>query len=257
MEANRAENPVSQARIAASTFLFIIPFCVLSALIGRIPHSVLSIAFTLTMGFIITPIIAAPIEWAVHRYILHSNQSFLRRFYLIHMAHHSVFFPPGRYVTAGPAQRIAILGQDLRVPQTSRWGNCVTYLAHVVFYLFVAAALVWVPAWLLSRNVGFLAGLILGSAVLSNLFIIVHDSMHRPGCHKSIEGRRWYLILDRHHHIHHADTRVNFNSLLPFADWLFGTLSEDITDEGFGCFRSPPPEGSAAGDDHVNRASGS
>lgn len=240
MEVDRGKYTFSQARIGASALLFITSFCVLSALIGRLPDNVLTIVLTFTIGLIITPVIGAPIEWVIHRQILHGNLILLRRLYAIHMAHHSVFFPPWRYVTEGPAQRIAILGQDLRVPQTAKWRNVLTYLAHVVFYMLIAAALFWVPAWLLSQNVGFLAGLILGSAVLSNLFIIVHDAMHRPGCHKSIEVRRWYLILNKHHYIHHADTRVNYNSLLPLADWLFGTLRKEIqenTESYRGTFR--------------------
>src|ERR1700682_2633359 len=110
MRGNRDQNTVSHARIAAIVFLFIVSFCVLSTLIGKLPANALSVAFTFTLGLILTPIIAAPIEWAVHRHIYHGNVVFLRRLYAIHMAHHAVFFPPWRYVTRGPAQRIAILG---------------------------------------------------------------------------------------------------------------------------------------------------
>ena len=39
-----------------------------------------------------------------------------------------------------------------------------------------------------------------------------------------IERLPWFPFLARHHYLHHLDVESNANFLLPFADWLFGTL---------------------------------
>jgi sterol desaturase/sphingolipid hydroxylase (fatty acid hydroxylase superfamily) len=67
--------------------------------------------------------------------------------------------------------------------------------------------------------------------VVSNLFITVHDTIHRPGSHRLLEAQPWFRFLDNHHYIHHVDTEANVNFLLPLADWLFGTLRRSLTAE--------------------------
>ena len=106
-----------------------------------------------------------------------------------------------------------------------------TYFAHFVFYMTLGAGLIWLPMWLLSQSVPLLTGAILGTIVISNLFITVHDSIHRPGSHRIMESQRWFRFLDEHHYIHHVDTEANVNFLLPLADWLFGTLRRTLTNE--------------------------
>lgn len=88
----------------------------------------------------------------------------------------------------------------------------------------IGVVAIWLPAWLVTGNVAFLAGIVVSSAVVSNLLIAVHDTIHRPGSHRLIEAQPWYAFLDRHHYIHHVDLGANLNFLLPLADWMFGTL---------------------------------
>jgi len=67
--------------------------------------------------------------------------------------------------------------------------------------------------------------------VVSNLFIVVHDTIHRPGSHRVVEAQPWFAFLDRHHFVHHVDLGCNLNFLLPLADLLFGTLRTGLSDD--------------------------
>jgi hypothetical protein len=183
------------------------------------------------LGVIITPIVASPIEWLVHRYVYHRSCSFLRRIYSIHLAHHHLYFPTWRYVTGGPPRRIPILGKAVSTPQIPAWKNALTYLAHFAFYMTLGTIFIWAPFWILTDDVAFLAGAVSGTIVISNLFITVHDAIHRPGSHAKMEQQSWFCFLDEHHYIHHVDTEANVNFLLPLADWLFGTFRRHLTAE--------------------------
>jgi hypothetical protein len=134
-------------------------------------------------------------------------------------------------VTNGPARRIPILGKGVDAPQTTSLRNAATYLAHFIFYMVLGSTLIWMPAWLLSQSFPFLLGLIFGTIIISDLFITVHDAIHRPGSHRFLERQQWFRFLDEHHYIHHVDTEANVNFLLPLADWLFGTLRRELTAE--------------------------
>ena len=46
-----------------------------------------------------------------------------------------------------------------------------------------------------------------------------------------MERQGWFRFLDRHHYIHHIDTSVNLNFLLPLCDLMFGTLKREPTKE--------------------------
>jgi len=231
MSAREAHGVLSRTRIAAATTLLILLFAVITVLVRVLPHDSIGVVVALVVGLILTPIIASPIEWLVHRYIYHRSFTLLRRIYAVHLAHHHLYFPTWRYITSGPARRIPILGKDVNVPQVLRWKNALTYFAHFIFYMTLGAGLIWLPMWLVSRNVPFLLGAILGTTIISNLFIIVHDSIHRPGSHSIMETQAWFCFLDEHHYIHHVDTEANVNFLLPLADWLFGTLRRTLTSD--------------------------
>lgn len=186
------------------------------------------IAFCL--GLVLVPLVASPIEWFVHRFLYHEPVvRGLRSIFVVHTAHHFAFFPTHRYVTGGPARRLAVRRRapDIR---TTRVGNARVRMAHFSWYMSFGAMLIWVPAWLATHDRAFVVGLVIASAWVSNLFIVVHDTIHRPGSHRIVEAQPWFAFLDRHHYIHHIDLGANLNFLLPLADWLFGTLRTQLTD---------------------------
>lgn len=236
----RKENDVSNAspqrrlnhaRVAASAALLLLLFGAACVAAGRLPRGAAGACVAFVAGLVLTPFVASPFEWLVHRYVYHRAAWVLRRIHTVHVAHHHLYFPTWRYVTGGPARRIPITGRGVGVPQDSFWKNAATYLAHFCFYMTIGAAVIWVPAWLLSHSPALLAGTIAGTAVISNLFITVHDAIHRPGTHPLVEGRGWFRFLDEHHYVHHVDTEANVNFLLPLADLLFGTLRRSLTAE--------------------------
>lgn len=190
-------------------------------------HALLAFA----LGVALIPIIAAPIEWIVHRFVYHEPVvPLLRPIFTVHTAHHFAFFPTWRYVTGGPARRLAIRRRSPDV-HLSGVGNARVRAAHFTWYMALGAAVIWTPAWLATGDVAFLVGLIVSSAVVSNLFIVVHDTIHRPRSHRIVEAQPWFAFLDRHHWIHHIDLGANLNFLLPLGDLVFGTLRTELTSE--------------------------
>lgn len=183
-------------------------------------------------GAVITPALASPFEWLVHRHVYHRPQiSFLRRIYSVHLAHHHLYFPMHRYVTGGPPRRIPIFGGEVSQVCTSRWGNVFVRASHFLFYLALGLVLICLPLWLLTENAALLLGSLLSLVVISDLFITVHDAIHRPHSHPLLQRQPWFRFLDEHHYIHHADERANVNFLLPLADLLFGTLRTSLTEQ--------------------------
>lgn len=229
MSTQQHRRPLNVARVAAAAALLLLLFAAVCVAAGRLPANVAALCFV--MGLLITPVIASPFEWLVHRYVYHRAAWVLRRIHTVHVAHHHLYFPTWRYVTGGPARRIPVLARGVSVPQGNAAGNAATYLAHFCFYMAIGALVIWLPAWLLSASLPFLLGTLAGTAVISNLFITVHDSIHRPGSHPLMESRGWFRFLDEHHYIHHVDTEANVNFLLPLADLLFGTLRTRLTAE--------------------------
>lgn len=231
MTSKQFQNSFSYTRSLIIAILLLLFFCVISILAGIVPKHIYGIFAAFVLGLIITPIMASPIEWAGHKYICHRNFKLLRRIYSIHLIHHHLHFPAGRYLASGIIQRIPVVKKNVNIIKSLKVRNTLTYLAHIFFYSTLGAAFICLPAWLLSKNLPFLLGTIIGTMVISNLFIFVHDTVHRPGRYRTIENQKWFRFLDEHHYIHHIDTQVNFNFLLPFADWLFGTLRKELKSE--------------------------
>ena len=231
MNTAQTQRPLNVARVAAASALLLLLFATVCVAAGRLPSNVAGVSLAFVAGLLVTPFVASPFEWLVHRYVYHRAAWVLRRIHTVHVAHHFLYFPTWRYVTGGPARRIPVLARGVAVPQGSALGNAATYLAHFGFYMTIGALVIWLPAWRLSQSLPFLLGTLAGTAVISNLFITVHDAIHRPGSHPLMESQGWFRFLDEHHYIHHVDTEANVNFLLPLADLLFGTLRTRLTAE--------------------------
>ena len=221
--------PVQGARIAFATTGLSAFVVITVALVMVLGDGALSRVAAAVLGFIIVPIIASPLEWFVHRFVYHQPViKALDAIFKVHTAHHFAYFPTWRYITGGPPRRLSI---RVRTPHehTSRLRNGGVRLAHFGWYMSIGVVAIWLPAWFVTRNGAFLTGIVVSSAVVSNLFIVVHDTIHRPGSHRIVEAQPWYPFLDRHHYVHHVDLGVNLNFLLPLADLLFGTLRRTLT----------------------------
>lgn len=183
------------------------------------------------LGTALVPLVASPLEWFVHRFVYHDDViEPLGAIHRVHLAHHYAYFPTWRYVTNGPARRLPVRRGSPDV-HLSVVRNAGVRLAHFVWYMTIGVVAIWVPVWFLTDNVWFLIGVVGSSVVVSNLFIVVHDTIHRPGSHRIVEAQPWFGFLDRHHYLHHVDLDANLNFLLPLADWMFGTLRTRMTDD--------------------------
>jgi hypothetical protein len=225
----RPVGPVDRARVVLATLalsLVAAAIVIGAAALGRGPTSRL---VSVALGLMVVPIIASPLEWFVHRFVYHEPViAALDAIFKVHTAHHYAYFPTWRYVTNGPARRLSI---RVRTPyeHTSWTRNAGVRAAHFAWYMTIGVVVIWVPAWLVTRNGAFLLGIVVSSIVVSNLFIVVHDTIHRPGSHRLVKAQPWYGFLDRHHYVHHIDLGANLNFLLPLADLLFGTLRRHLT----------------------------
>ena len=221
--------PVNGTRIAIASAGLAVVAAAMVVAVTLLGNGAVATALTVVLGLLIVPIIASPLEWIVHRFVYHEPVvKPLEAIFKVHTAHHYAYFPTWRYVTGGPARRLAI---RLRTPHehTSPVRNAGVRLAHFGWYMGIGAVMIWLPAWLVTHNRPFLVGVLVSSAIVSNLFIVVHDTIHRPGSHRIVEAQPWYAFLDRHHFVHHVDLGVNLNFLLPLADLLFGTLRRTLT----------------------------
>jgi multisubunit Na+/H+ antiporter MnhB subunit len=220
-------------RVAAVVTLLLAFFAGVAWGVRLAPDSALGGAFAFVLGVLVLPVAASPYEWLVHRYVYHGQAiPFLRRIYVIHQhGHHYAIFPTWRYVTNGPVLRHPILSDSRSDLHQTQWSNLRIKLAHFAFYMVLGTALILWPAWLATGHVAFVAGLATALVVVSDLFVRVHDAIHYPREFPWLQRQGWFRFLDQHHYIHHVDTSVNVNFLLPLADLLFGTMRRTLTEE--------------------------
>jgi hypothetical protein len=230
---NTYQRSVNSARLVFGTSLILIVSATGVLAARALPDTLFGWAAGVAIGLVLLPVLASPIEWLVHRYIYHRVLiRVLRPIYEVHhRAHHHIFFPTWRYVTGGPPRRLPILGTDRSRIHTTAGGNAFVRLAHWMFYMAFGVLFLWPLLWILTRSVPLMIGVIIASAVVSDLFISVHDAIHRPGSHRLMERQFWFKFLDEHHYIHHVDTEANVNFLLPLSDALFGTLRRELTSD--------------------------
>jgi hypothetical protein len=226
-----AVGPAPLPRIAVGTAGFAAVAVAIVAAAATLPRSgVDAMAVAFVMGLGLVPLVAAPLEWFVHRWVYHEPVvPLISAVFTVHTAHHHSYFPTWRYVTHGPARRLPITRRNPR-EHHGPLRNVGVRLAHFSWYMAIGAAVIWWPAWWATSNWAFMAGVLVASAIVSNLFIVVHDTIHRPGSHRLVEAQPWFAFLDRHHYIHHVALGANLNFLLPLADAVFGTLRTQLTD---------------------------
>lgn len=191
-----------------------------------------SIILALAAGIPFTLIPASVYEWLVHRYVYHREQAGpLAQVYRIHhIGHHAAIFPTWRYTTKGTVRRHPINEPDITQLYPAGWKNLISKAAHFLFYFSLGSVLICAPAWLLTGDRWFLLSCWFTLAVISDLFVRVHDAIHYPGQFRFIEAQPWYPFIDRHHFIHHVDMEANVNFLLPLADLCYGTMRTSLTE---------------------------
>lgn len=225
-------DPANRTRIILWTLvILVISFFVMAWVANTNRDSFPKGLMVFAIGVAIIPFLASPIEWLVHRFVYHQPViKSLSRIYSVHTAHHYAYFPTWRYITGGTARRLPLRSDESDISDDPIT-NAVIRVLHFSWYMAFGIVFMWIPGWFITRDGVFLAGLITGSVLLSNLFIVVHDTIHRPGSHRILEAQPWFPFLDNHHYIHHVALGSNLNFLLPLGDLLFGTLRLRLTEE--------------------------
>ena len=176
------------------------------------------------LGIVSAALLASLGEWSVHRYTMHTrwrNHILNVPYALHHVAHHWREYTPDRFTHAGPV-KYHPTGDPNAICESDAARSWVA-VQQFVYYSFFGLFFLFIPAWLITGNVFFMAGLIPPIPVVCVMFVHVHNVTHHPA-HRLIERFGWFRFLKHHHYIHHIDNGSNVNFLLPLCDVLFGTL---------------------------------
>ena len=215
----------NQIFIASTILLLTISSLLLSTIITK--NTSFHIGTSILAGIAITVIGLSLQEWSVHRYLYHRRHKnvLMKHIYTIHhIGHHSVIFPPERYVTNGLVKRHPIFESNIKKLGDSQTSNLFTRLSHSGSYILLTCMTIIGPCWLITQNIILLLSTIISTIIICHVVVTVHDAIHYPSQHPYIQNQKWFKFLDNHHLIHHIDTEKNVNFLLPICDFLFDTI---------------------------------
>lgn len=141
-------------------------------------------------------------EWMLHRFVMHKHPFKFTYAYNAHTkVHHNIY----KYDETYHAQE----GDDgKKIPMA--WWNGI-----------VIALLSSLPLLVFGWKIFVLNYIV--ALCYYGVYETLHWYMHLPKKRK-IEYKTWYRKLNGHHILHHRYMNKNFNVVLPFADWIFGTL---------------------------------
>jgi len=142
-------------------------------------------------------------EWLLHKYLMHRSLLSFDYAYTAHTkVHHHIF----KYDDSYHLQK----AEDKATIPMAWWNG------------LVIAALSSFPVGLVFGWHGFALNYVV-SMCYYGVYEFIHWCMHLPK-RRRVEYRSWYRMLNGHHLLHHRYMNKNFNVVLPFADWIFGTL---------------------------------
>lgn len=156
--------------------------------------------------FAVAIILNSFIEWAAHRFILHSPKILKFPYDLHHVGHHGMFGSDHTYHAQNDEMR----------------GHITFVLRDYLMFLAVTT-----PIWVVSELVlqrPLIAGGVLATLTGLQLFNSFHLRFHLPS-DTWFQRTRFFRFLKEHHRVHHSDTTKNFNVyFFPIADKVMGTL---------------------------------
>ena len=161
---------------------------------------------TAIVVFIIAIAYASIFEWTLHRYVMHRpikifGLEFRYPFEKHAKTHHVIFRGDGTYWIQNEEDKWTI-------PMAWWNGPVLVIVASSPFLIF--------SSWIFGVA-------IFSIALYYATYEYLHWCMHLRK-NRIIERTCVFRWLDAHHILHHQRQSTNFNVVLPFADWLFGTL---------------------------------
>jgi len=151
-------------------------------------------------------VLGSIIEWIVHKHFMHSIR-FLRTPHDRHaIMHHSERRAPGKFFAKEEELKEYHLFETSFMP--------ILWLLHMpLFGLIYLVAGQWASVGVAAGTLFYVLG-----------YEVLHWSIHCPDTFP-FRNQRWFLFLTEHHRRHHNRSDINYNVVLPLADWMFGTLS--------------------------------
>jgi len=141
-------------------------------------------------------------EWLLHKYVMHRVPFGFNYAYKAHTkVHHHVFKYDKTYHSQNQ--------EDVKTIPMAWWNG------------IVISILAGLPMFVFGYKMFLLTFVV--SMCYYGVYEFIHWCMHLPKRRK-VEYRWWYKKLNGHHLLHHRYMYKNYNVVLPFADWLFGTL---------------------------------
>ena len=164
---------------------------------------ILSATLAFALGFVYSSFF----EWALHRYLMHSDHLMKYPFRAHQLEHHHIYRADGSYFLNDEHTK-----QD-EEHLTFAWWNAPLLLAlHAPL-----AALAWfLGGWPAAG--GFVASM----AAYYALYEYLHYCMHVPKG-RAFERTRFFRFVNEHHRLHHVHYLKNLNVVVPIADFVLGT----------------------------------
>jgi len=170
---------------------------------------------------ITTILYTSTMEWLLHRFVMHKpvkirllwkTYTFQYPFQAHAVVHHGIFKADSTYHL-----RINHDIDKKTIPMAWWNGPLLTVIGTVPFVILSMLLGLWINPWLIIVT----AGCTIFTYYCTYEYI--HWCMHLPK-KRRIEQLGVFYFLNGHHLLHHRNMGKNFNVVLPFADWLFGTL---------------------------------
>lgn len=148
-------------------------------------------------------------EWVLHRYPMHKPVWNFRYAFEAHaQVHHHQFKADHTYHLGNRDNSVA---EKIRMA----WWN-------IVVLLPIADSPFCLLAWLMNDPwIAIIPAIVI--LAYYGAYEYIHWCMHLPK-ERRLEALWIFYKLNGHHLLHHRYMTVNFNVVLPFADWIFRTL---------------------------------
>jgi hypothetical protein len=163
--------------------------------------------FLTSLGFVLGVVVASFFEWVLHRYFMHMRiPGFMYPFERHALVHHRKFKADHTYHLVNEADKETI---------PMAWWNGPVLIACCLVPFVVACLLL--QSWWLMLGAG------LACVIYYSAYEYLHWCMHLPKKRK-LEKSWIFYRLNGHHLLHHRYMHKNYNTVLPLADVVLGTM---------------------------------
>lgn len=156
---------------------------------------------------------ASIFEWTLHRHVMHRPVGNFRYAYNAHaLTHHRLF---------GADQTYHLHPNNVlhKIPMAWWNGPVLIFVSGLPFFLAAVPVYFFLDGYS-AITIILTALILLGSYY--GIYEYIHWCWHLPR-NRKIERLRIFQYLNGLHIVHHRHMGYNFNLVVPFADWLFGT----------------------------------